>query len=110
MTESSGGEPMLSHVVFFTLIDNSEAARAALVESCKTYLSDHPGTVSFSVSTRVPDLQRPVNDLEFDVALFVVFQTRADHDRYQTADKHSTFVETNESNFQQARVFDSYLS
>ncbi len=110
MTESSGGEPMLSHVVFFSLIDNSEAARSALVESCKTYLSDHPGTVSFGVGTRVPDLQRPVNDQEFDVALYVVFQTRADHDQYQIADKHTTFVETNKGNWRQARVFDSNLA
>ncbi len=110
MTESSGGEPMLSHVVFFTLIDNSEATRTALVESCKKYLSDHPGTVSFGVGTRVPDLKRPVNDLEFDVALHVVFQTRADHDRYQKADKHTAFIEENKDNWQASRVFDSYLS
>ncbi len=110
MNDAPGSEAVLNHLVFFTLIDNSPASVATLVEACKKYLSDHPGTVRFDVGTRVADLEREVNDQEFDVALNIVFQSRADHDRYQTSEKHVTFLEENKGNWKQSRVFDSYKS
>ena len=54
------------------------------------------------------DVHRPVNDQDFDVALHVVFRTRADHDRYQKSERHITFIEENKGNWKQSRVFDSY--
>ena len=39
----------LSHDVFFSLKDNSEAARGKLTAACQKYLSGHDGTVFFSV-------------------------------------------------------------
>jgi len=101
-------EPMLAHMVYFTLRDGSDDARRRLVEACNRYLSDHPGTVYFSAGTRAADLTREVNDAQFDVALHVVFQTKADHDRYQQAEKHLQFIAENKDNWQQVRVFDSY--
>ena len=108
VNDSPDGQPVLCHLVFFTLTDNSPTAVAKLVEACNKYLSDHPGTVRFDVGTRILDLQRPVNDQEFDVSLQIVFQTRADHDRYQKSEKHVTFIEENKGNWKQSRVFDSY--
>src|SRR5438094_7033667 len=62
-------DQMLVHSVYFTLKDRTPAARKKLVQACKKYLSKHPGEVSFTVGTVCEDLKRPVNDLDFDVAL-----------------------------------------
>ena len=35
---------MLAHNVYFTLHDNSAAAKEKLVAACKKYLTGHPGT------------------------------------------------------------------
>jgi hypothetical protein len=102
-------EPMLAHNVFFSLHDASDAAKATLVAACKKYLSSHPGTVFFACGARATELQRPVNDLDFDVGLHVVFKTKADHDAYQVAPMHDRFIEENKANWKRVRVFDSLV-
>lgn len=99
---------MLSHDVYFTLNDTSEGAIQKLVDACHQYLKDHPGVVFFAAGTLVKELQRPVNDQEFQVALHVVFDTKESHDVYQTAEDHLKFIEENKGNWKQVRVFDSY--
>lgn len=99
--------PKLAHIVYFTLIDNSEAARTKLVDACKKYLDGHPGAVYFAVGTLNRDLRRDVNDLAFDVALHLVFASRADHDVYQTAPRHESFIQECKANWKSVRVFDS---
>jgi hypothetical protein len=98
---------MIAHDVYFALKDNSADAKKKLVAACKKYLSDHPATVSFSAGTRVEELDRPVNDRDWDVGLHIVFKTRADHDKYQEAAKHKTFIEENQANWKKVRVFDT---
>ena len=39
-------------MVYFTLKDNSPAAKKKLVDACKKYLKDHDGTVYFSAGIR----------------------------------------------------------
>ena len=98
---------MISHDVYFALKDNSADAKKNLVAACKKYLSDHPGTVFFSAGARVEELDRPVNDKDWDVGLHIVFKTKADHDRYQDAAKHKTFIAENQTNWKKVRVFDT---
>jgi hypothetical protein len=100
-------EPLLVHNVFFTLKDNSPAARAKLLQACRKHLSTHPGTVFFACGTLEDTLRRPVNDLEFDVGLHVIFQNKAAHDAYQVAAAHLQFIEENKENWKKVRVFDS---
>jgi Stress responsive A/B Barrel Domain len=100
----------LGHMVYFTLKDRSETAIQALIEACKKYLTGHPGTVLFAAGTLTPDLARPVNDREFDVALQVVFDSRASHDAYQIAPRHLQFIEENKPNWAKVRVFDADVS
>ena len=76
MAPSTKSDPQLAHMVYFTLKDRSPAAVDKLVAACHRYLTDHPGTVYFSVGT-LADLARPVNDRQFDVALNVVFRKPA---------------------------------
>ena len=101
---------MLSHDVYFTLKDKSPRAVEALVAACKKYLAGHPGTVFFAAGTLEPELARPVNDRDFDVALHVVFQDRAAHDAYQTAPRHQQFVAEQKDAWAKVRVFDSIVA
>ena len=55
------------------------------MDACKKYLPTHPGVLHFSVGTLNPELDRPVNDRDFDVALHIVFDSKAAHDAYQVA-------------------------
>ena len=109
MASSSKSDPQLAHMVYFTLKDRSPEAIDKLVAACHRYLTDHPGTVYFSVGT-LADLARPVNDRQFDVALHVVFQNRQAHDAYQVAPRHLQFIAEGKPNWDQVRVFDSNLS
>jgi hypothetical protein len=103
-------EPQLSHDVYFALKDNSDAAVAKLVASCKKLLTGHPGAVSFSVGTLAKEMKRPVNDQDFDVALHIVFENKAAHDTYNDSETHKQFVAENKDSFKKVRVFDSFLS
>lgn len=101
--------PLLAHNVYFTLHDASDAAKARLVAACKKYLSNHPGTVFFACGPLATELRREVNDLNFDVALHLVFESQAAHDAYQEAPLHDQFIEENKATWKQVRVFDSLV-
>lgn len=103
----AGTTKLLSHMVYFTLKDRSEESIAGMVAACKKYLCGHPGIIFFSAGTLTPDLARPVNDREFDVALNVVFDSRESHDVYQQAPRHLQFIEENKPNWAKVRVFDA---
>lgn len=100
-------EPFLAHMVYFTLKDRSPEKVQALVDACHTYLNGHPGTVFFAAGTVNRELTRPVNVVDFDVALHVVFANKAAQDAYQTAPRHLQFIAENKPNWEQVRVFDS---
>lgn len=102
--------PQLGHMVFFTLADDTAESQKKLVEACHKYLDGHEGTVYFSVGTLAKDLDREVNDLEFDVALHLVFKDKAAHDTYQTHARHLEFIDKNKSLWSKVRVFDSYVA
>ena len=102
-------EPRLSHSVYFSLNDNSDAAKEKLVAACKKYLSGHPGTVSFAVGVLAKDFKQPVNDQDFDVSIQFVFTNKAAQEKYAKSEKHLKFIEENKANWKKVRVFDSYL-
>jgi hypothetical protein len=102
--------PMLAHNVYFSLKDNSPAARKKLVNACKKYLSGHEGAVFFAAGTLAEELNREVNDRDFDVGLHIVFKNKAAHDKYQDAERHKKFIEENRDNWKKVRVFDSLVS
>jgi hypothetical protein len=102
-------QPMLSHDVFFKLKDSSDTAKQALVDACQKYLTGHPGTVWFSAGVLAPEFDRPVNDRDFDVALQIVFASKAAHDQYQSAPRHEQFIQEHRANWESVRVFDSWV-
>ena len=98
---------MLAHNVYFSLKDRTASAIKSLVESGKKYLSGHSGTVFFAIGTLNQELDRPVNDRNFDVALHVIFDNSESHDAYQVDSRHKEFIAANQENWEQVRVFDS---
>ena len=98
---------MLTHSVFFTLKDSSPEKIQSLVDDCNKYLTTGDGLVSLHAGARIADLDREVNDCDFDVALIVVFESREAHDVYQTVPDHLTFIERNKDNWEAVRVFDA---
>jgi hypothetical protein len=103
-------QTQLAHIVVFTLNEASAERSAELVAACNKYLSGHEGTVHFSAGTLNQELDRPVNDRNFDVALHVVFESKAAHDAYQQHPRHLQFIAENKPNWKQVRVFDSDIS
>jgi hypothetical protein len=97
-------------MVYFTLHDRTPQRVQELIEACHEHLTGHPGTLFFAVGTLTPDLARPVNDRQFDVALQVVFASRSAHDAYQVAPRHLRFIEENKANWATVRVFDADVS
>ena len=102
-------EKMLAHDVYFTLKDKSHQAQQTFIAACTKYLSGHPGTVWFAAGARAAEMKREVNDVDFDVALHVVFKDKAAHEVYAKAERHLKFIEENSSAWEKVRVFDSYL-
>jgi hypothetical protein len=103
-------ESQLAHMVFFTLKDHSADAREKFVASCQKYLTNHDGVVSFSLGTIAEDVDEPgVSVRDFDVALHVVFASKAAEQSYLEHARHKQFVAENKDSFAKVRVFDSYL-
>jgi len=95
------------HSVYFSLHDNSDTAKQHLIDECKQYLAAHPGIVFFACGVLTPDLNRPVNDRDWDVGLHIVFQDQATHDQYQVDALHNEFVARNKDTWAKVRVFDT---
>jgi hypothetical protein len=100
---------VLAHNVFFSLHDRSEAARARLIQACRTHLTAHPGILFFACGELAADLRRDVNDIGFDVALHIVFTDKPAHDVYQESPSHMRFIAENKGGWKQVRVFDSVV-
>ena len=99
--------PLLTHSVFFELKNDDAASVQALVDGCYEYLAPHDGIVYFSAGARHTDYQRDVNDLDFDVALTIVFENTDAQDAYQVTEPHLQFIDEFNENWESVRVFDS---
>lgn len=98
-----------AHMVFFTLTDRSMTTRTRFVEACHRYLAGHDGQTHFSVGTRATEMQRPVNDLSFNVAMHMIFIDKEAYEAYTRDPRHEEFVTATAGLSTDRRVFDSYL-
>ena len=102
--------PQVAHIVFFTLAQDTPEERKALVADIKKFLSGHEGTVYFSAGAIADDMNRSVNDREFQVSLNLIFASRKAHDMYNDHPRHEEFKTKNKDRIKKVRVFDSYLA
>ena len=101
--------PRLAHNVFFTLKDKSPGRVEELVAACKEFLNVQPGILFFAAGPICAELDRDVNDRDWDVGLHLVFVDKAAHDAYQDDTTHNQFVATMKYNWAKVRVFDSLV-
>lgn len=99
----------LAHNVFFAVKDKSPAKVQELVDACHRYLNVQPGIVFFAAGPLCRELTREVNDLDWDVGLHLVFETKAHHDAYQDDPTHKRFIDEQKPSWARVRVFDSYV-
>ena len=103
-------EPQFVHTVFFTLKERTPQARAAFIESCRKYLTGHEGAVYFAVGTVAPEVEENVGVSDFDVALHVIFASKAAEGKYLVHPRHKQFVEENKGAWSKVRVFDTNVT
>lgn len=99
----------LAHNVFFKLKDPTPANVQALVDACHKYLNVQAGIVFFAAGPICRELDRPVNDRDWDVGLHLVFDSKASHDAYQDDATHVKFIDENKPTWAGVRVFDSFV-
>ncbi len=101
--------PRLAHNVFFQLHDASPANIEALTQACHKYLNVQPGILFFAAGPICRELNRPVNDQDWDVGLHLIFDSLESHDLYQDDPTHLQFINENKATWAKVRVFDSYV-
>lgn len=104
---AAASDPPVIHNVYFSLKDKTPEAAQKLVDACKKYLAPQPGVTFFACGVLAKELNRPVNDLDWDVGLHVAFKDKAAHDKYQDDPQHLKFIEENKENWAKVRVFDT---
>jgi len=104
---AEGAETPIVHDVYFSLKDKSAASTQKMVDACKKYLKPQAGVTFFAVGVLAAELNRPVNDLDWDIGLHVVFKDKASHDKYQDDAEHKKFIDENKENWAKVRVFDT---
>jgi hypothetical protein len=100
----------LVHNVYFSLNDRSDVAALKLVADCNLYLASQPGILFFAAGTLAKDLNREVNDRDWDVSLHIVFATPQHQEDYQVDPMHLKFIAENKSTWAKVRVFDSLVA
>jgi hypothetical protein len=108
-----GDDPLtgrrLAHDVFITLKDDSADACEGLARDCRDALSEIPTVLALDAGTRASAQGRDVNDIEFDVALHVIFKDAEGLEQYLVHPAHTQFVERMMPNVDAVRVFDSWV-
>jgi len=83
---------MFSHIVVFWTDPSKPNAADELLAGAEKYLREPPGIVHFHVGKMVSS-HRPVVDQTYQVALNIVFESKAAQDAYQDHPRHVDFVE-----------------
>ena len=100
--------PVVAHMVFFTLKESNAENRKKLIDAAKEYLGGHPGEIYFSVG-EMANMKEPVSQVDFDVAVHILFESKAAHDQYLTSARHHKFSAVARPLDKKVRVFDSTL-
>jgi len=103
----SGGAPprpaRIGHVVFFDLVDPAD--RGALIADCDAKLAKIPGVVSYAAGRHLDVGRETVID-DYDVGLYIGFETEADYARYVSHPLHVELVEAWRPRLASLRVYD----
>ena len=93
----------ISHVVFFKLEDPGR--RAELLADCDRLLPEIPGVVSYAAGRHL-DVGRDSVDGDYDIGLYIGFETEADYAAYVEHPLHTELVQTWKPELEWLRVYD----
>jgi hypothetical protein len=97
---------MLSHVVIFWTDPSKPDAADQLIAGANQYLREIPGVVSFHVGRMSPS-HREIVDQSYQVALNLIFHSKAEEEAYQIHPSHIEFVENSfKPNCVRALIYD----
>src|SRR5205807_2251489 len=96
LTPTAWWGPTIVHATYFRLKDKSPEAKQKLIAACKKYLAKHRGAVSFAVGTLGEEFTSDVSDRDWDVGLHLVFDSKADYDKYQDDARRKQFIAENQ--------------
>ncbi len=88
----SNADARFSHIVVFWTNPVQPNATDELIAGANQYLKDIPGVLHFHVGKMSPS-PRPVVDQSYQVALNLVFPSKAAEQTYQVHPRHIEFVE-----------------
>lgn len=90
----ANAKPVLMHSTYFNLgANNTPDVAEAYMAEAREYLSSSKGMVSFWIGKRATDMNRPENDLGFDIAMHQVFRDEDAFNLYNGSDpRHDQFV------------------
>ena len=103
--EVESGQRFIHTVLFWLKDGTAESKKKALIRDCKELLGSI-STVQYLAAGEPAGTPRDVVDNSYDVGLVVHFQNSADHDVYQTAEKHLEFIEQNQEIWERVQVYD----
>jgi hypothetical protein len=95
----------LAHLVLFTLRQPEDRTKSLLIEACKKYLKGTPGSIHFFTGSTAP-INRAESDLDYHVAMLIIFESSTAHDIYQVSEQHLKFIEKNAHLWDKVRVID----
>jgi hypothetical protein len=98
----------LFHSIYFALTDKSAGNIKRFTPICVKFLSQHPGILQFDTGT-LTDINRDVSVRNFDVAVDIVYESKAAYDLYLHSKEHDAFFPATEGMIAGTYIFDSYL-
>lgn len=101
---------MMRHAVYFWLTPGLDSGQRESFESGLRALFEIDVVRSGSYGVPAATPERPVTDNSYDYALFLDFDSVADHDAYQTHPDHDVFVERFKAWFATVKVYDTELA
>ncbi len=93
----------IGHIVFLKLVKPADTP--ALIADCDADLARIPGVIAYS-SGRHIDTGRPTVIADYDVGLYIGFQSEQDYEHYVTDPLHTNLVERWRPRLQWIRVYD----
>jgi hypothetical protein len=94
---------IINHVVFISLHDNADVDE--LIADCDAMLTTIPGVASYGAGTHL-DTGRSAVDGNYDVGLFIGFNSRDDYAVYVDHPNHIALVTKWKPGIKQMRIFD----
>ena len=104
------GQISFFHQVYFKLTDRRDSTQRIFIEYINKYLSPktHKGMTNLKVGLRAVEMQRRVNDLEFDVVMDMEFESIDAYLDYSQHPDHERWITEVGSMSTHRRVFNSF--